>query len=363
MPTLVLGKASLPKKSGKLSQSYSSFNQRQQKNRWPNSSTLRGVQSNENVCRGSANASFELEPSARSNAQFDLLTAARGLETMPSLLNSSTPSANVFTLNAQEILATHGVASSNKLPLPTSSQTSNLMPNAPLFRLNAQQNLTSSTNFLASNVQRNLTPNTSVLLGAQGLMPGANVFALNTQNMMAAHATTSCSNDPTPVTSQDNFSPSFASNIPIQAISNFTLNTQEMTTTHTPTSHSNTQTFANTQDNVCSSHAASIQTPTNFAINTEEKLATPAMISSANLPIAPITSQDNISSSIGAGMPLSDMGQPLQTASLMTEEEERELTDFLGTFAETLPPSIEDNTGRDSLEPDSVPDLYHVNHK
>ena len=359
MPTLALGKASSAKKSGKLSQSYSSFNQRQQKNRWPNSSTLRGVQSNDNVCRGSANTSFELEPSARSNAQFDLLTDARGLETMPSLHNISTPSANVFALNAQEILATHGGPSSSKLPLPTFSQSSN----APLFSLNAQQNLTPSTNFLASNVQRNLTPNTNVLLGAQGLMPSAYVFALNTQNMMAAHATTSSSNVPTPVTSQDNFSPSFASNIPIQPISNFTLNNQEMTTTHALTSHSNTQTFATTQENVCSSHAASIQTPTNFAINTEEKLATPAMTSSANLPIAPITSQDNISSSIGAEIPIPDMGQPLQPASLMTEEEERELTDFLGTFAETLPPSIEDDTGRDSLEPDSVPDLYHVNHK
>ena len=84
--------------------------------------------------------------------------------------------------------------------------------------------------------------------------------------------------------------------------------------------------------------------------------------SASHLP-TPITTQVDVSPLYAANVSIPEMGQPLQSESVMTEEEERELTDFLGTFADTLPPSIEGDEGEGATESDLMPDTYHVNYE
>jgi hypothetical protein len=184
-------------------------------------------------------------------------------------------------------------------------------------------------------------------------------FTLNAQEMMTAYATTTCSKLPTPVTSQHDTSLSVAANISRPSMTNFTLNAKQNKATHATNRSSNLPIPITSL-----LPAASVPTPpiNNSALSAQNMMVCHATKSSSDL-LTPTASQLGVSSSYAASLPIPKVGQPLQSSSVMTEEEESELVDFLGTFAETLPPPIEGEEGGGPLKVVPMPDLYHVNYK
>jgi hypothetical protein len=72
---------------------------------------------------------------------------------------------------------------------------------------------------------------------------------------------------------------------------------------------------------------------TKFALSAQDMMAGNTTKSSSDI-LTPLTSKIGVSPSFAAGLPTPKLEQPLHTSSTMTEEEESELMDFLGTFAD-----------------------------